>query len=236
MSSLMNIKDMYSRASEDFKANHTKVTQNRVVGPQEQFAVRRDLIAMYLSWTAVVSKVDPDILEAQSTIVYDNTPSFERKISINVAEDVASNFGLFTLALDSNYLNARDVMASFIEQEIKLDELDAAKRAEMRKGMNLKSGEPIPFDDSCIDLEKHDMTYDMSCKLLDMLSSSFLMYSSTNIESAHEKIVDSMTDEDFEIVGIILSNYFYILRALNYNPKCLVTFVDMINRCKQHFS
>lgn len=250
MASLMNIGNMYKGDAKksdnkvDLSGKNESIEVEQLINSdvgssrlddKEQLLVRRDLISTYLAWTAVVAKVDADVLEAQSTIVYDNTPVDERKFSVDILRYLASNFGLFTLALASDYLHIRDFMGMCIEQEIELDDLDAVSRKERRQSMQLKSGNPVPTESGIVDLNAAGLSYDFVQKLIISTNNSYRKYIDTKIDTEYQHAVEKLSNDAVVINGYILSNYFYILRALNYNPKFLVTFVDLLTRYQKSF-
>lgn len=233
MSSLTDIKNMYSNGTKEFN----KMTMKESETPaNEQLAVKVSLINTYLGWTAFVAKLDPDVLEANSMIVFEKTPDEEKILSMDVLSYLASNFGLLILALSDDFIHIRDVMADFIEQEIELDELNSDERKAKRKAMQLKSKEPIPKESGTINLAKHELSYDITMKLITAVNQSYLKYIDTNVDTEYQRVIGQFQDDDFVIMGYILSNYFYILRALNHNPKCLVTIVDVLNRYKEYLN
>lgn len=232
MPSLTDIKNMYSSETGESETSSGKpdITDN------ERLSVKMSLIKTYLGWTAFVAKLDPDVLEANSEIVFEKTPDDEKKLSMDVLSYIASNFSLLILVLADDFIHTRDIMADFIEQEIELDDLDPIKRKEKRETMQLKSKDPVPKESGIIDLTQNELTYDMTAKLIAAVNQSYLKYINTNVDTRYQNITEQLQDEDFIIIGYILSNYFYILRALNYNPKCLVTVADILDRYKKYLN
>lgn len=228
MPSLTDIKNMYSSEA---SASETLPGKSDMTD-DERLSVKMSLIKTYLGWTAFIAKLDPDVLEANSEIVFEKTPDDEKKLSMDVLSYIASNFSLLMLALADDFIHARDIMADFIEQEIELDDLDPVKRKEKRKAMQLKSKDPVPKESGIIDLARNGLTYDLAAKLIAAINQSYLKYIDTNVDTRYQNITEQLQDEDFIVMGYILSNYFYILRALNYNPGCLVTVADILNRYK----
>lgn len=232
MPSLTDIKNMYNSKTSEPETSSGKSD----ISDNERLSVKMSLIKTYLGWTAFVAKLDPDVLEANSEIVFEKTPEDEKKLSMDVLSYIASNFSLLMLILADDFIHTRDIMADFIEQEIELDGLDPVKRKEKREAMQLKSKDPVPKESEIIDLARNGLTYDLAAKLIAAINQSYLKYIDTNVDTRYQNITEQLQDEDFIVTGYILSNYFYILRALNYNPKCLVTVADILNRYKKYLN
>ena len=81
MSSLTDIKNMYNNGTKEFDKMTIKESETPA---NEQLAAKVPLINTYLGWTAFVAKLDPDVLEANSMIVFEKTSDEEKILSMDV--------------------------------------------------------------------------------------------------------------------------------------------------------
>lgn len=189
------------------------------------------LAAAYVNTASTFADFDMDIVKANDALVHKDTFS-ERTVSIESAMFVAENLSFLLSMLILNYKDFRDYVADIISCEVSID--CASDKDRKKSRINMKIQDPLPI------------TYTMSigitvfspevlANLYDAGLNSFTTNASESLISAINNAMKTYSKKDRKDVGILLSSYIYILRALNYNPSFFARVADLVQSFKQDY-
>jgi hypothetical protein len=176
--------------------------------------------AGYLGILTQFCILDEAVLYTNENTVINNFIDFEKRISLEIMAYVAENAGLIASMLILNYKGFRDILADLIEIELKIDDLSLSERIYQRKAVDMPESF---FKGRSMTLGSDMFDADIVTLLFDTAIKSFSKYDGTVLDNTLVNAVKTYSYDDKKVVGILLSNYMYLLRGLNHNSKFLAT-------------
>lgn len=186
-------------------------------------------------YTAIVgtfADLDEDIISVNNKLLAHGLRDDERKISLESVMFAAGNAPYLTAMLVLDYKNFRDIAADAVLLEIDIDSLSdkerAAARAEMQGSISISSTHHIEMGITIYSDEVVRNIYDVMDK-------SFKSDSNESLSAAVDKAASACTAADRHNMGSIVSNYIYLLRALNYNHIFFSKVAALVNSLKKDY-
>lgn len=158
----------------------------------------------------------------------------EREVSFDVMAYLADNLGVLCAAMAMDYRHCRDAIAAELEYEMSMNEMTAQEHIVARNKVLVKD-DPIPFTYSMhIGITTFSET--LIVELLNKISDSFTRVDRSPNADVINKAVESLSNEDKLIIGMIVSNYMYFVRGCNHNAKFLATVTQTIELFKADYA
>lgn len=189
------------------------------------------LLTAYVGVVNSFGVFDKDIALVNHKVMYDNKLEFDRQVSIESAMFIADNFALLIGALVLDIDNCRDIMASAIDKEIEIDELPGSEKYAARAKLNVKKSVPSTH---CMEL---GFTVFNNLTLSTLYQHAVLSFTGNEQTDFAERVgTYALTNDDKLILGMILSNFVYLLRAFNNNAAFFDQMIGIVSKIKANMN
>lgn len=165
----------------------------------------------YMQLVSRVCNLDRNTLTNVTSQAIESTPLEERFVSFNKSVYLARHAGVLIGALVMDSDGFRGFLGDAIEKEIYLDGVSQEKR-------KISRGELVPRD---FERDRYAVTglcmfnHDTFMTLFGMAAKSLTDLNGTKFTQDVDEAFKKYTEDDAALVGILLSNFYYLVRALN---------------------
>lgn len=189
------------------------------------------VVQIYEEFAGCLGSMFPDVVQ-ENLHIWDVSPSLECIVSMDYVLSVARLFPDFVYALVFDYDDVRNLCAGAISFEKDLDNMGKNDRCNARGSMSECGNKG---SSGCVDLSISSFLFDTWSYIFKVAVDRWNRLAGTNMcRAAHDKM-EQFTDSDRDSVGIILSNYGYLFRALLCNVQFYDELVTLIIRMQNDY-
>lgn len=182
------------------------------------------LFATYINMVNGVCDIDKNVLEGNYNVLM-NTPVEENRISLSISLYLASHINSILVGLVFNHDNALQLFAEALDAEVNLDKTGKYDRlAERRKVSTNK----IADKDHSIEIGLSVFSNKVMQRFMDLAVENHQAFGK-EFGKVFTKQLDSLSNEDKQMLSIILSSYGYLIRAFNNNGEFLDKVISMVS-------
>lgn len=192
----------------------------------------KELGRVYLATVSAFADIDSDIIAANDNLISEGIVPSERKVSLESAMFAANNFALMCGMLITNYDNFVEFLTDAIDDETELDGLSESDIANARKETAVQD---FPEVSHYMEIGITVFSDSVSMRLHNSMTRGFAVCSLSNLPDAVNTAMESFKSEDRQILGMILANYIYIIKALNNNQKFFKKLNDRVAAAEKAF-
>ncbi len=179
------------------------------------------VLGAYTRITGSYCNLQESMIAENIQVIRAGLPDDIRMVSLDSVMFAAEHFAEVTAGLILNHDNCRTVFTEFILSEIDLLSKDEAERVKIHKELGDMSGFSATRQ---IELGVTRYSADVELEIMRVVNEGFDKISDTALSAAVDGALGTMTEDDRNDVGAILSNPIPLLIALNNNS----SFAEMI--------
>lgn len=172
------------------------------------------------------------VINANADMLRNKISDEEKVISLDSLVYLACNLGAISSLMIINYHDIRNRFAEFLEKELSVDNMNAEQRVKYRSSVSAKTPMPVT---NYITLGVTTFSENVFTQLIDMANDGYAKYFDTDLSAEVDKKGMNLTESDKNDIGVLLSNYGYILRCANYNSQFLLYLEKIINDADAEF-
>lgn len=181
-------------------------------------------LAFYTGIAESYCRLSREFIDDNVAAIYQGLPDDERMVSLEACMFIASRAGFITAALILDYKGCRDMFINVLSSELDLLQLPYDARAAHR----VKSGNARDIGFShVIELGSTVYTPEILSGIALEVRRSIDAISGTDLSAAVDAKFAGYTQEDADMVGLIMSNPVYLLVAFNNNAVFLHAVTSM---------
>lgn len=182
-------------------------------------------LAWYVQVVSSFCTIDEDSMMSNLKAV-DNTwlPS-EKIVSLDLMKFVSNNFGAIITCLIYDFENIRQLFVDALNLEFQINEMSRDDRKSQRKKM--RTG--MTADKHFIELNVTTFSFSTIETMLNACAANIKVYNDSELTKDLDTVVENMNDRDKVMLGIILSNYAYLVRAFCNNYEFRMAVEKIVN-------
>ena len=173
--------------------------------------------SMMLDWyKKVISSFcqpDDEIINSNLFSVDDKWLPSEKIVPLNFAIFLSENFGGLLMCLVHDYKNIRNLCIDALDLEFKLNDMPKSERKHVRK--NMRNG--VLQDKHFIEIGVTSFSYATVSKFLVACDTNIRKYDKSKFAETIDDVIKNMEMKDRILLGVILSNFSYLIRAFCNN-------------------
>lgn len=192
----------------------------------------KELGKTYVHTVSTFADLDNATVRSNDALISNGLIYEERFVSLESAMFLAENFALLLGMLICNYNDFRTAVIGAVDTELDLDGLQSFDRKSRRQQMcfskrnkeahTMEIGISVFSDEICL-------------KLYEAAEKNFERCSNSPLKHLANEAVAAFTDQDRKVLGMILANYIYIIRAINNNYKFFTQLARYVSNASAHY-
>lgn len=189
---------------------------------------------IYEQFVGFFGNVFSDVMQ-ENAHIWENSPTDECVLFMDDVLQAASMLPDFIYALVLDYGDVRNLCAGVISFERQLDRMQPQGRKVARAGTAGTGSKKGSYGQGCVDLSVAGFLPDTWKYIIQSAVDRWNGLNGTRLCSTAHDRMDRFTDNDMDSVGIILSNYGYLARALFHNGKFYDDVTGVLSRMQSEY-